>query len=70
MRTLHITIDFGSKVSFYQEMKDVQFSIHISYLEVYQEELHDLLHITTPAQDIHIRENESGNTSQSTHLVY
>ena len=49
-------------------MANVQFSIRVSYLEVYQEELNDLLHMTTPSQDIHIRENEKGHTCQS--LVY
>ncbi|XP_062522289.1 kinesin-like protein KIF27 [Corticium candelabrum] len=45
-----------------KEMANVQFSIRVSYLEVYQEELNDLLHMTTPSQDIHIRENEKGHT--------
>ncbi|XP_069046778.1 kinesin-like protein kif7 isoform X2 [Lepisosteus oculatus] len=37
------------------------FSVRISYLEVYKEEFRDLLEVETASKDIHIREDDKGN---------
>ena len=34
----------------------------ISYIEVYKEELRDLLDLETSSKDLHVREDEEGNT--------
>ncbi|XP_053323201.1 kinesin-like protein KIF27 [Spea bombifrons] len=44
------------------EHHNVDFSIKVSYIEVYREELRDLLELETSAKDLHIREDEKGNT--------
>ncbi|XP_030622220.1 kinesin-like protein kif7 [Chanos chanos] len=38
------------------------FSVRVSYLEVYKEDFRDLLEIETASKDIHIREDDKGNT--------
>ncbi|XP_072137683.1 kinesin-like protein KIF27 [Mobula birostris] len=38
------------------------FNVKVSYIEVYKEELRDLLEIQSTNKDIHIREDEKGNT--------
>ncbi|KAM6152493.1 kinesin-like protein KIF27 isoform 2-T2 [Erethizon dorsatum] len=38
------------------------FNIKISYIEVYKEDLRDLLELETSMKDLHIREDEKGNT--------
>ncbi|KAG9352332.1 hypothetical protein JZ751_020745 [Albula glossodonta] len=37
------------------------FSVRVSYLEVYKEEFRDLLEVETASKDIHIREDDKGN---------
>ena len=37
-------------------------SVHVSYIEIYKEELRDLIDNTVTAQEIHIREDERGHT--------
>lgn len=34
----------------------------VSYVEIYMEELRDLLDMDTSSKDIHVREDEKGNT--------
>ncbi|KXJ21576.1 Kinesin-like protein KIF27 [Exaiptasia diaphana] len=49
-----------------EEKKDkVEFEIHVSYIEIYLEELRDLLELETSSKEIHIRENEKGNTGKN-----
>ena len=36
--------------------------MRVSYIEVYKEELRDLLDMETSSKDMHIREDEQGNT--------
>uniref|UniRef100_A0AAY4BDH7 Kinesin motor domain-containing protein n=1 Tax=Denticeps clupeoides TaxID=299321 RepID=A0AAY4BDH7_9TELE len=38
------------------------FSVRVSYLEVYKEDFRDLLEAETASKDIHIREDDKGNT--------
>ena len=38
----------------------------MSYIEIYLEELRDLLDLDTSSKDIHIREDENGNTGEKT----
>ncbi|XP_008567270.1 PREDICTED: kinesin-like protein KIF27 isoform X2 [Galeopterus variegatus] len=44
------------------ENPSIDFSIKVSYIEVYKEDLRDLLELETSMKDIHIREDEKGNT--------
>ncbi|XP_003407846.1 kinesin-like protein KIF27 isoform X1 [Loxodonta africana] len=44
------------------ENSNVDFTIKVSYIEVYKEELRDLLELETSMKDLHIREDEKGNT--------
>ena len=48
-----------------QASAGVEFSLRISYMEVYKEELRDLLDGGMSAREIHIREDEWGNTGES-----
>ena len=38
--------------------------VKISYIEIYKEELRDLLDLETSTRDLHVREDEHGNTSE------
>ncbi|XP_068830263.1 kinesin-like protein KIF27 isoform X3 [Capricornis sumatraensis] len=40
----------------------IDFNIKVSYIEVYKEDLRDLLELETLVKDLHIREDEKGNT--------
>nr|AAB37712.1 KRP5=kinesin-related protein [rats, testes, Peptide Partial, 167 aa] [Rattus sp.] len=41
---------------------NIDFKIKVSYIEVYKEDLRDLLELETSMKDLHIREDEKGNT--------
>lgn len=44
--------------------KEVEYSVKVSYIEIYKEELQDLLDIETPAGNLHVREDDKGNTGE------
>uniref|UniRef100_A0A669Q6J9 Kinesin family member 27 n=1 Tax=Phasianus colchicus TaxID=9054 RepID=A0A669Q6J9_PHACC len=44
------------------ENHNIDFHVKVSYIEVYKEELRDLLELETSVKDLHIREDEKGNT--------
>uniref|UniRef100_A0A8D0TWB9 Kinesin motor domain-containing protein n=1 Tax=Sus scrofa TaxID=9823 RepID=A0A8D0TWB9_PIG len=44
------------------ENPSIDFTIKVSYIEVYKEDLRDLLELETSMKDLHIREDEKGNT--------
>nr|KAF6485096.1 kinesin family member 27 [Rousettus aegyptiacus] len=44
------------------ENLSIDFTIKVSYIEVYKEDLRDLLELETSMKDLHIREDEKGNT--------
>ncbi|XP_054545509.1 kinesin-like protein KIF27 isoform X2 [Talpa occidentalis] len=44
------------------ENPSIDFNIKVSYIEVYKEDLRDLLELETSMKDLHIREDEKGNT--------
>ncbi|XP_064422496.1 kinesin-like protein KIF27 [Latimeria chalumnae] len=44
------------------ENHNIDFTVKISYIEVHKEELKDLLELETSTKDLHIREDEKGNT--------
>ncbi|KAM3939080.1 kinesin-like protein KIF27 isoform 1-T1 [Leptodactylus fuscus] len=44
------------------ENHNIEFTVKVSYIEVYKEDLRDLLELETNVKDIHIREDEKGNT--------
>lgn len=44
------------------EHPNINFCVKVSYIEVYKEELRDLLDLETSVKDLHIREDEKGNT--------
>uniref|UniRef100_A0A8C9MND6 Kinesin family member 27 n=1 Tax=Serinus canaria TaxID=9135 RepID=A0A8C9MND6_SERCA len=44
------------------EHRNINFRVKVSYIEVYKEELRDLLDLETSMKDLHIREDEKGNT--------
>ncbi|XP_032837719.1 kinesin-like protein KIF27 isoform X3 [Tyto alba] len=41
---------------------NIEFHVKVSYIEVYKEELRDLLELETSMKELHIREDEKGNT--------
>ncbi|XP_014792295.1 PREDICTED: kinesin-like protein KIF27 [Calidris pugnax] len=41
---------------------NIDFNVKVSYIEVYKEELRDLLELETSVKELHIREDEKGNT--------
>eukprot|EP00105_Crassostrea_gigas_P031496 XP_011454206.1 PREDICTED: kinesin-like protein KIF27 isoform X3 [Crassostrea gigas] len=45
-----------------QANKEMEYSVKVSYIEIYKEELQDLLDIETPANNLHVREDDKGNT--------
>lgn len=48
--------------SSFQERSDKVFTVAVSYIEIYMEELRDLLSLDTPSKDMHVREDSKGNT--------
>ncbi|NXK13404.1 KIF27 protein, partial [Herpetotheres cachinnans] len=44
------------------ESHNIDFHVKVSYIEVYKEELRDLLELETSVKELHIREDEKGNT--------
>lgn len=44
------------------ENPGVDFKVKVSYIEVYKEDLRDLLELETSMKDLHIREDDKGNT--------
>ncbi|KAM6230515.1 kinesin-like protein KIF27 [Porphyrio hochstetteri] len=44
------------------EKPNIDFHVKVSYIEVYKEELRDLLELETSVKDLRIREDEKGNT--------
>ncbi|OWK62516.1 Kinesin-like protein KIF27 [Lonchura striata] len=44
------------------EHRNINFHVKVSYIEIYKEELRDLLDLETSMKDLHIREDEKGNT--------
>ncbi|NXB77699.1 KIF27 protein, partial [Donacobius atricapilla] len=44
------------------EHRNINFCVKVSYIEVYKEELRDLLDLETSVKELHIREDEKGNT--------
>ncbi|KAM6364044.1 kinesin-like protein KIF27 isoform 4-T4 [Pluvialis apricaria] len=44
------------------ENRTIDFHVKVSYIEVYKEELRDLLELETSVKELHIREDEKGNT--------
>ena len=40
----------------------MRYSIKVSYIEIYKEELQDLLDLDTSSKDLHVREDDKGNT--------
>lgn len=50
------------------ENPSTDFKIKVSYIEVYKEDLRDLLELETSVKDLHIREDEKGNTGKVAYL--
>uniref|UniRef100_A0A8C3VAU6 Kinesin family member 27 n=1 Tax=Catharus ustulatus TaxID=91951 RepID=A0A8C3VAU6_CATUS len=44
------------------EHRNIDFHVKVSYIEVYKEELRDLLDLESSVKELHIREDEKGNT--------
>lgn len=51
------------------EKPSIDFNIKVSYIEVYKEDLRDLLELETSVKDLHIREDEKGNTGKVVYLI-
>lgn len=51
------------------ENPSTDFKIKVSYIEVYKEDLRDLLELETSVKDLHIREDEKGNTGKVAYLL-
>ncbi|XP_038053284.1 kinesin-like protein KIF27 isoform X2 [Patiria miniata] len=45
-----------------KENHNVEYNLNVSYIEIYKEELKDLLDLETSSKEMHIREDEHGNT--------
>lgn len=46
------------------EHRNIDFHVKVSYIEVYKEELRDLLDLESSVKELHIREDEKGNTGR------
>lgn len=52
------------------ENTNIDFSVKVSYIEIYKEELRDLLELETSMKDLHIREDEKGNTGREAYFIF
>lgn len=50
--------------------RNIDFHVKVSYIEVYKEELRDLLELETSVKELHIREDEKGNTGKISALKF
>ena len=48
--------------AFLGEKSEVDASVRVSYVELYREELRDLLEMHTEHKELHVREDDRGNT--------
>jgi kinesin family protein 4/21/27 len=48
-----------------QSRTAVSYNVRVSYIEIYKEELRDLLDSETSSKDLHVREDDKGNTRKS-----
>ena len=46
----------------------MEYAVTVSYIEIYLEELRDLLDVETSGRDIHVREDDKGNTGNHIRL--
>ncbi len=46
----------------FQSRESVDYTIKVAYIEIYKEELQDLLDVETSSKDLHVREDDQGNT--------
>lgn len=49
-------------------MDGLEAKVRVSYMELYREELRDLLELHSVQKELHIREDERGNTSNEKHF--
>ena len=42
-----------------------EYTVRVSYVEIYKEELYDLLDLDAVSKDLHIREDNKGNTGNN-----
>ncbi|XP_059168452.1 kinesin-like protein KIF27 isoform X2 [Physella acuta] len=45
-----------------EKTEKITFTVNVSYIEIYMEELRDLLSLDTSSKDLHVREDSKGNT--------
>ena len=48
----------------FQASSEREYNVKVSYIEIYREELRDLLDLDTSSKDLHIREDDKGNTCE------
>lgn len=62
-------LTWSSNLYNYQENKHkTEFVVTVSYIEIYMEELRDLLDVDTSSKDMFVREDDKGNTGIMTYL--
>lgn len=62
-------LTWSSNLYNYQENKHkTEFVVTVSYIEIYMEELRDLLDVDTSSKDMYVREDDKGNTGIMTYL--
>ena len=44
--------------------------MNVSYIEIYMEELRDLLALDAPTRDLHVREDSKGNTGEAGLIIW
>ena len=47
-----------------------EYTIRVSYVEIYKEELFDLLDLDNVSKDLHIREDDKGNTGNGVGICH
>lgn len=57
-----VNLTFCIFLNFKENKHKTEYIITVSYIEIYMEELRDLLDLETSSKDIHVREDEKGNT--------
>ncbi len=46
----------------FQMNQNRSYRVKVSYIEIYNEQLQDLLDLDTASKDLHVREDDKGNT--------
>lgn len=65
---MSVSLDWHEAPIYQENKHKAEFVVTVSYIEIYMEELRDLLDVDTSSKDMYVREDDKGNTGIMTCL--